>query len=74
MLAIAHLAGRIQVEEAVAAALRARNDWSHLPWQERAAVFLRAANLVAEPWQSILPRYGGHSAEFKAAHTSSSSP
>jgi len=54
VLASAHLAGRVQIEEAVSAALNARHDWSRLPWQERAAVFLRAADFVAGPWRSTL--------------------
>ena len=29
-------------------------DWSRMPWEERAAVFLRAAELLAGPWRDTL--------------------
>src|SRR6185295_1339236 len=32
----------------------ARHDWARLPWEERAAVFLRAAELLAGPWRQTL--------------------
>jgi len=40
--------------EAVNAALQAQQHWQALPWQERVAVFLRAADLAAGPWRDIL--------------------
>ena len=42
------------VEQAIAAAREAHGEWSRLPWEERAAVFLRAAELLAGPWRSTL--------------------
>ena len=36
------------------AAAEAWEDWARLPWEERAAVFLRAAELLAGPWRSTL--------------------
>jgi 1-pyrroline-5-carboxylate dehydrogenase len=36
---------------AVEAAMAARNDWAATPFDERAAVFLRAAELLAGPWR-----------------------
>lgn len=39
------------VEAAIAAALQAKSAWAALPWQERAAVFLRAADLLAGPFR-----------------------
>ena len=35
-----------QVEDAITAALEARKAWSRMPWEARAAVFLRAADLL----------------------------
>jgi 1-pyrroline-5-carboxylate dehydrogenase len=49
-----HQAGRPEVDRAVAAAGEAWHDWSRTPWEERAAVFLRAAELLAGPWRSTL--------------------
>jgi 1-pyrroline-5-carboxylate dehydrogenase len=54
VLADVHAAGPEQVEEAVAAAREARHDWARLPWEERAAIFLRAAELLAGPWRATL--------------------
>jgi 1-pyrroline-5-carboxylate dehydrogenase len=39
------------VEMAIEAALAARSKWAAMPWQERAAIFLRAADLLAGPWR-----------------------
>ena len=50
-LAVAHLAGPAEVKEAIEAGERARKDWERLPWPERAAVFLKAAELLAGPWR-----------------------
>ena len=46
--------GAEHVEQAIAAARDAHADWSRLPWAERAAVFLRAAELLAGPWRSTI--------------------
>lgn len=39
------------VAAAIAAALAAKSAWAALPWQDRAAVFLRAADLLAGPFR-----------------------
>lgn len=39
------------VEKAIDAALSAKQAWSDLPWQERAAIFLKAADLLAGPFR-----------------------
>lgn len=39
------------VEDAIQAALNAREDWANLPWEQRASVFLRAADLLAGPFR-----------------------
>jgi 1-pyrroline-5-carboxylate dehydrogenase len=46
--------GPEHVQQAVDAAREAHADWSRLPWEERASVFLRAAELLAGPWRSTL--------------------
>jgi 1-pyrroline-5-carboxylate dehydrogenase len=40
------------VEQAIEAALNAKNAWASLPWEQRAAVFLRAADLLAGPFRA----------------------
>ena len=54
VLADWHRAGREQVEQAVAAAAAARREWAAWPWEDRAAVFLRAAELLATTWRATL--------------------
>src|SRR5215510_8929398 len=54
VLADVHKAGPAEVEQAVSASAEAWEDWARLPWEERAAVFLRAAELLAGPWRSTL--------------------
>ncbi|MGH3130732.1 MAG: L-glutamate gamma-semialdehyde dehydrogenase [Gaiellaceae bacterium] len=46
--------GPKEVARAIAAAGEAWHDWSRTPWEERAAVFLRAAELLAGPWRPTL--------------------
>ena len=46
--------GANDVDRAISAAAAAAHDWSRTPWEERAAVFLRAAELLAGPWRSTL--------------------
>ena len=42
------------VQQAIAAAREAHREWAQLPWEERAAVFLRAAELLAGPWRATI--------------------
>lgn len=43
-----------QAEQAVDAALAAAPDWHRLSFDDRAAVFLKAADLLAGPWRAVL--------------------
>jgi 1-pyrroline-5-carboxylate dehydrogenase len=54
VLATVHKGGTAEVERAIAAAGEAWHDWSRTPWEERAAVILRASELLAGPWRSTL--------------------
>lgn len=42
------------VEEAIEAALAAKPAWEALPWEQRAAVFLRMADLLAGPYRDLI--------------------
>ncbi|HKQ62173.1 MAG TPA: L-glutamate gamma-semialdehyde dehydrogenase [Candidatus Polarisedimenticolaceae bacterium] len=53
-LAVWHKAGASEVERAIHAAGAAHREWSRMPWQERAAIFLRAADLLAGPYRMTL--------------------
>ena len=46
VLATVHKGGADEVNRAAAAAAEAWEDWSRTPWEERAAIFLRAAELL----------------------------
>ena len=54
VLAVWHKVGASEVQRAIDAAGAAHREWSRLPWQERAAIFLRAADLLAGPYRMIL--------------------
>ena len=54
VLATVHQGGATEVQRAIAAAGEAWPEWSRTPWEERAAVLLRAAELLAGPWRQTL--------------------
>lgn len=51
VVARAHLANPEIIADAIKSSLQAQRDWAALPWQERAAVMLKAADLLAGPWR-----------------------
>ncbi|MCA0253217.1 MAG: aldehyde dehydrogenase family protein, partial [Actinobacteria bacterium] len=54
LLARVHQAGAGDAAAAIAAARRAKPGWAGLDFDERAAIFLRAAELLAGPWRDRL--------------------
>ena len=54
VLAEYHLAGPEHVQQAIAAAAAARREWAAWPWEDRAGVLLRAAELLASTWRSTI--------------------
>jgi 1-pyrroline-5-carboxylate dehydrogenase len=54
VLATYHQAGPREVEKAIAASRAAWREWSELSWESRAAVLLKAAELLAGPWRDTL--------------------
>jgi hypothetical protein len=54
LLGRAHVGGAAETRAAIEAARGAHAGWSRLPFRERAAVFLRAAELLAGPWRARL--------------------
>jgi 1-pyrroline-5-carboxylate dehydrogenase len=54
VLARAHKAGAQEVVRAVEAANAAHREWSTMRWEDRVAVFLKAADLLAGPWRDRL--------------------
>ncbi|HUY61922.1 MAG TPA: L-glutamate gamma-semialdehyde dehydrogenase [Candidatus Dormibacteraeota bacterium] len=53
-LGAVHWGGAGEVQQAIDAAAAAWPTWSRWPWEQRAAVFLRAAELLAGPWRDTL--------------------
>ena len=47
-----HLAEKGHIEDAVTTAMDARKKWAATPWQDRAAIFLKCAELLAGPYRA----------------------
>ncbi|MCO4822183.1 MAG: L-glutamate gamma-semialdehyde dehydrogenase [Flavobacteriaceae bacterium] len=47
-----HVAEQTHIESAIATALEARKAWSQMPWEQRAGIFLKAAELIAGPYRA----------------------
>lgn len=47
-----HIAEKKHVKEAIANCLESRSAWANLTWEQRAAVFLKAAELIAGPYRA----------------------
>jgi len=54
VLARAHLATPEVIERAIESSIKAQAEWAAMPWQDRAAVLLKAADLLAGPWRDRL--------------------
>lgn len=46
-----HQGDKSHIEAAINAALKAKTDWANMPWEQRAAIFLKAAELIAGPYR-----------------------
>lgn len=71
-----HLAEKKHVEEAISTALEARKNWVQMPWEQRAGIFLKAAELIAGPYRAkinaatmIAQSKNIHQAEIDALRT-----
>ena len=51
VLAYYHEGDRTHVEQAIQAALNARELWENMAWEHRASIFLKAAELLAGPYR-----------------------
>jgi len=54
VLAKAHLADPELIAKAIASAVEAQRGWAAMPFADRAAVFLKAADLLAGPWRQVV--------------------
>ena len=69
-----HLADKKHIDDAIATALESRKTWAQIPWEQRASIFLKAAELVAGPYRAkinaatmIAQSKNIHQAEIDAA-------
>ncbi|PXX29039.1 L-glutamate gamma-semialdehyde dehydrogenase [Arenibacter sp. ARW7G5Y1] len=69
-----HTANKEDVSNAISNALEARNQWADLEWEQRAAIFLKAAELISGPYRAkinaatmIAQSKNIHQAEIDAA-------
>src|SRR5437868_5542628 len=49
-----HRATEVNIDDAIRASQEAAKDWANWPWEDRAAVFLKAAELLATTWRQTL--------------------
>jgi 1-pyrroline-5-carboxylate dehydrogenase len=49
-----HRGDKIHVKQAIEAALKARASWAEMSWEQRASIFLKAADLIAGPYRAKL--------------------
>ncbi|MGH7638783.1 MAG: aldehyde dehydrogenase family protein, partial [Gemmatimonadaceae bacterium] len=54
VLADWHKASAQHVEDAIDAAREARREWANWAWEDRAAVFLKAAELLSTTWRATM--------------------
>ena len=47
-----HLAEKSHIEKAISNALASKEQWANLAWEQRAAIFLKAAELIAGPYRA----------------------
>ena len=53
-LGVCHQVDEEGIADAVKAANEAWQEWSVMPWESRAAIFLKAAELLAGPWRDTI--------------------
>ncbi len=51
VIAHLHLAGEKELKQAIEASLAAAADWMVMPWEDRAAIFYKAADLLAKKYR-----------------------
>ena len=52
VLAVYHDGEKNHAEDAIKAALAAKDNWENIVWEQRAAIFLKAADLIAGPYRA----------------------
>ncbi|MCD7783884.1 MAG: L-glutamate gamma-semialdehyde dehydrogenase [Firmicutes bacterium] len=52
VIAHASQAGKSDLEAAIDAALSAKEEWENMPWEHRASIFLKVADLISGPYRA----------------------
>lgn len=47
-------AGEKELRDAVEAAMAAKDAWANMPWEHRASIFLKAADLISGPYRDVI--------------------
>ncbi|MGE7665319.1 L-glutamate gamma-semialdehyde dehydrogenase [Ureibacillus composti] len=47
-------AGEKELRDAIEAAMAAKEAWANMPWEHRAAIFLKAADLISGPYRDVM--------------------
>lgn len=53
-IATYHKGNSDTVQQAIEAALEAKNEWANMPWEARASIFIKAAELLAGKYRAIV--------------------
>ena len=53
ILATYHKAGETEIQLAIDAALKAKDQWENISWIERSSIFLRAAELFSKKYRNL---------------------
>jgi 1-pyrroline-5-carboxylate dehydrogenase len=54
ILGYSHHGDKGHVKQAIAAALKAKKNWERMRWEDRAAIFLKAADLISGPYRATI--------------------
>jgi 1-pyrroline-5-carboxylate dehydrogenase len=54
VLATYHKAGPEEIQKAIDASQKAHKEWAAFPWEDRAAIFLKAGELLASTWRDTI--------------------
>ena len=54
IIGTANIGGKEDVEYAISKAMEAKKEWANMKWEHRAAIFLKAADLLAGPFRAKL--------------------
>jgi len=52
VVGVFHRASKEHVQQAIESALKARQQWADLPWEQRISIFLKAADLISGPYRA----------------------